>query len=487
MLFNSIKYLIFLAVTLILYFVIPKKYRWIVLLVGSYAFYIIYDWRFIFLLVGITLLTYGGALLIDKFKERIALKRLFLILTLVLSIGVLVFFKYLGFLNDIFNRIVTSFNPANPTWSLSIILPIGISFYIFQTTGYVIDVYRGEEAEKHLGYYALFASFFCTLLAGPISRRKDLLPQLKAEHPLNSVDFAEASRYLLVGYFKKIAVADVIGIFVAYVYAHLGEINGLTILVATVMFAFQIYCDFSGYSDIAVGSAKLFGINLTENFKEPYKATSIKDFWNRWHLSLSTWFRDYIYFPMGGSRVNKFRWAINIMVVFLVSGLWHGANWTFIVWGALHGALQIIGRFTLPYRNKLLMKMKLNPESTFIRCLRIVGVFLLVDFCWIFFVSHSISDAGLAITKIFSDWNGNITSDFLAAGCTRLFATYSIIAIAVVLSIENIKYIKKSPNQVFSLAWFRYATYVVLVLTIIGTWIYLQTSSVESSFIYFEF
>lgn len=487
MLFNSIKYLIFLIVTVSLYFIIPKKYRWIVLLVGSYAFYIIYDWRFIFLLVGVTFVTYGGALLIDKFKDKTALKRLFLILTLVLCFGVLIFFKYLGFLNQLLNKIITSFNPANPTWSLSIILPIGISFYIFQTTSYVIDVYRGEEAEKHIGYYALFASFFCTLLAGPISRRKDLLPQLKAEHAAKDVDFAEASRYLLLGCFKKVAVADIIGIFVASTYAHLGEVNGFVILLATILFAFQIYCDFSGYSDMAVGSAKLFGINLVENFKEPYKATTIKEFWNRWHLSLSTWFRDYIYFPLGGSRVNKVKWAFNIMVVFLVSGLWHGANLTFLVWGALHGLFQIIGRLTLPLRNKLLEKMKLDTNGAFVRSLRTIGVFLLVDFCWIFFVANSIEDAGLAISKIFTDWSGNTMSQLISMGATRFFLVYSIIAVTVCLMIENIKYIKTSPNIVFSKEWARIVVYSILLLAVIGTWIYLQSSSVESSFIYFEF
>ena len=314
-----------------------------------------------------------------------------------------------------------------------------------------------------------------------------MLPQLKAEHAAKDVDFAEASRYLLLGCFKKVAVADIIGIFVASTYAHLGEVNGFVILLATILFAFQIYCDFSGYSDMAVGSAKLFGINLVENFKEPYKATTIKEFWNRWHLSLSTWFRDYIYFPLGGSRVNKVKWAFNIMVVFLVSGLWHGANLTFLVWGALHGLFQIIGRLTLPLRNKLLEKMKLDTNGAFVRSLRTIGVFLLVDFCWIFFVANSIEDAGLAISKIFTDWSGNTMSQLISMGATRFFLVYSIIAVTVCLMIENIKYIKTSPNIVFSKEWARIVVYSILLLAVIGTWIYLQSSSVESSFIYFEF
>ena len=487
MLYTSLKYLIFLPIALLLYFICPKKFQWIVLLIASYTFYALYDWRFSFLLLGVSLITYLSALLIDYKRESKAMKNFALIMCLVLCFGLLVLFKYLGFFSKMFSSIINAITHKGKYGIVDVLLPIGISFYIFQTTSYVIDVYRGQPAEKHIGYYGAFASFFPTLLAGPISRSKDLLPQIKAGHSIKEIDFAVAARYLLLGYFKKVAVANIISIFVNSVYGNLAGSNGLVILVATILFAFQILCDFSGYSDISVGSAKLFGIDLMENFKEPYGATSIKGFWNRWHLSLSTWFRDYIYFPLGGSRVNAVRWAFNVMIVFLVSGFWHGANYTFIIWGALHAVFQIIGKFTLGPRNKLLTKMKIDVNGKFVKIARIILTFLLVDFAWIFFVSNSIQDAGLAIAKIFTDWKGNIGLSFTNNGMSVYLAIYLVAVIALALYLEKIKYFKESNIKPFTSPVFRYAAYSVMLLLTVWAWIYLASKGIAGSFIYFEF
>lgn len=288
-------------------------------------------------------------------------------------------------------------------------LPVGISFYTFQTASYVVDVYKGKiKSEKHFGYYALYVTFFPQLVARPIERVEDLLPQLKEEKKLKDIDFVSSFRIMLVGFFKKIAIADVIGIYVNFVYNDISNASGLSVLIASVLFAVQIFCDFSGYSDIAVGCAKLFGINMTENFKNPYGAKSVKDFWNRWHLSLSQWLRDYIYFPLGGSRVKKFRWVINVLIVFFVSGIWHGANYTYIIWGLLHGIFQVIGVLTLNKRNRIWNKIGIDHNGKLVSILRIIGTFLIIDFCWIFFRANSVGDSFIAINKIFTDCSFNI-------------------------------------------------------------------------------
>ena len=261
-------------------------------------------------------------------------------------------------------------------------------------------------------------------------------------------------------------------------------------MVATLLFAIQIYCDFSGYSDIAVGCAKLFGINLTENFNKPYKSKSIKEFWGRWHISLSRWLRDYVYIPLGGNRKSKIRWVLNIIIVFFISGLWHGANYTFIVWGLLHALFQIIGTFTLKPRNALWVKMKKDPNGKLVSVLRTIGTFLLVDFCWIFFRANSIGDAGLAIAKIFTNWSFSsdyFISSFDMLGIDWKLLTIVLLSIAGLILIEYIKRIDFSKIKPFSFESVRFITYTVATALIVVSWIYLQESEVGSSFIYFQF
>ena len=495
MLFNSLIFLAFLPITFILFWICPKKFKWVVLLVASYVFYMWWNWKLIFLILFTTVVSYLCGVLVWKYNDRIKIKRLVLIASLVLCFGVLLFFKYFPFLADVYSDILKIFHKGGIHGYFDIILPVGISFYTFQTASYVIDCYNGKiSAEKHFGYYALFVTFFPQLVAGPIERPDDLLPQLKksgnGEISIKSIDYSGAFRIMLIGFFKKIAIADIIGIYVNTVYADLANANGLAVLIASLLFAVQIFCDFSGYSDIAVGCAKLFGVNLTENFNSPYAANSIKDFWNRWHISLSKWLRDYIYFLLGGSRVQKWRWILNIMIVFFISGLWHGANYTFVVWGLLHGAFQIIGILTLKYRNIMWNKMKVNPEGKLVSTLRIVGTFLLVDFCWIFFRANTISDAGLAIAKIFSDWS--LKKDYFNYAFAFLELTwkpilYILICIVSLPIIEKLKYIQIHPSKLFNNGAVRYASYLVMTMFIACSWIYLQASEVGSSFIYFQF
>lgn len=494
MLFNSLEFLIFLPIVFILFWIFPKKYRWLVLLIASYCFYMWWNWKLVFLILFTTIISYLCGILVKKYNSNIKLKRITLIISLVLCFGVLIFFKYFPFLASVYSDIVKVFGGEGIHGYFDIMLPVGISFYTFQTASYVIDCYKGKiKAEKHFGYYALFVAFFPQLVAGPIERPEDLLPQLRAcsgQTSIKQIDYSSAFRIMLIGFFKKIAIADVIGIYVNTVYQDLAGANGFAVLIASLLFAVQIFCDFSGYSDIAVGCAKLFGIDLTENFNNPYKSKSIKDFWNRWHISLSKWLRDYIYFPLGGSRVKKFRWVLNIMIVFFISGLWHGANYTFIIWGLLHGAFQIIGVLTLNIRNKAWNKIKVNPDGRFVSVLRIVLTFLLVDFCWIVFRANNISDAGIAITKIFTNWS--FSSDYFKT-TIELFkfdwknVLYIVVCILSLPLIEKLKYIKVNPSKVFDNEYIRYITYFAMSLFVICSWIYLQASEVGTSFIYFQF
>ncbi len=337
MLFNSFSFLIFFTVLFFIYWGMAQKYRWLLLLTASYFFYMCWRPEYALLLLFSTTASYVTGLLIERYRKA---GKYFVWLNAVLCFSLLIYFKYLNFLcqslASLFSAV--SFLPelSIPVWD--IILPVGISFLIFQNVGYTTDVYRKEvDAETHFGYYALFASFFPQLVAGPIERTKNLLPQFKQEHLFQYENAANGLRMILIGLFKKVAVADTIALYVDNVYNHVQDFTGLPLILATVLFAFQIYCDFSGYSDIAYGCAKMLDINLMINFKSPYLAETISEFWRRWHISLSTWFRDNIYIPLGGNRVPLGKYFRNVMTTFILSGIWHGAGWNFVIWGALHG------------------------------------------------------------------------------------------------------------------------------------------------------
>ena len=480
MVFNSGEFLIFFPIVLILYFwVVPKKYNWAMLLAASYYFYLSWNWKLIYLIVFTTLVSYFSAIVINR-TEKAKVKKLFLVLTLVVCLGILFFYKYFNFLSTSVTSVVNLFGGHADPFTLNLILPVGISFYTFQTLSYVIDVYKGKVTpERHLGYYALYVSFFPQLVAGPIERPENLLPQLHEQHPLTAANAAGGLRKMMVGFFKKLVVADLLATYVVPVYNNVEEANGFTVLVATCLFAVQIYCDFSGYTDIAIGCSEIMGIRLMQNFNRPYSAKTIKEFWSRWHISLSTWFRDYIYIPLGGNRVSTFRNCVNVMVVFLVSGLWHGAAWTFVIWGALHGVYQIIGKFTYKPRNALLTKIGLSPEGKLVSAVRTFNTF-----AWIFFRANNFADLRVLIVKLFTDWRFSLSffSDSLSAMGLSLVGILTCIISIIILSLLDRDGL--NPNPLRSRPDFRY-TYVVWAIAI--AWMILLAGDGASSFIYFQF
>lgn len=492
MLFNSLEFLIFLPTAFALHWLLPHKFRWALLLAVSYFFYMYWNWKLVFLIAFTTTVSYSAGLLLEKFKDNAKIKITVLAVSAVACLGVLLFFKYFNFFYGVVWDIIRLCSAKEPSGYFSLILPVGISFYTFQTLSYVVDVYCSRiSAENHFGYYALFVCFFPQLVAGPIERPQDLMPQLKAYREIKKVDYDGAFRIMLVGFFKKIAVADMIGIAVNATFNDISSADGLMVLISSVLFSFQILCDFAGYSDIAVGCAKLFGIELTENFKSPYSSKSIKEFWGRWHISLSHWLRDYIYFPLGGSRVKKARWCLNVLIVFFISGLWHGASYNFVIWGVMHGLFQITGSFTLNWRNKLWAKCKVNPDGKIVGGLRVVGTFALVTFSWIFFRSGTVGESFTAIAKLFSDYK--FTADYFATSfesmhLTWYFAIYFVAAIALMLNSEAFKSERLlAQSKVFKREQVRFALYAAMGFAVVISWVYLQASDIGSSFIYFQF
>lgn len=394
MLFNSIEFPFFLILIVTLHFLLPQRLRWILLWIGSYYFYMCWRAPYVLLLFFSTVLDYFCALKIAQ-NTSLQKRRFFLALSLLANLGMLFTFKYYNFFIQELHSTLLSAGISFSLPELQLLLPLGISFYTFQTLSYVVDVYRRHiEPERHFGYFALYVSFFPQLVAGPIERASRLLPQFREEHSFDAQLAIKGLRRILWGMFKKVVIADHLAFYVNAVFAEPQNYHGAHFWVATYFFAFQIYCDFSGYSDIAIGVAQMLGYDLMENFRRPYLARSIPEFWSRWHISLSTWFRDYLYIPLGGNRVALPRWYVNLFLVFLVSGIWHGANWTFLAWGALHGVYQIL---TVSYRTWF----PASEKNTKIQSgLQIIITFHLVCLAWIFFRAENISEACYILTHL---------------------------------------------------------------------------------------
>lgn len=370
------------------------------MLLTSYYFYINLKPIYALILLASTSITYACGLLLERNADRERRKKTILAICLVLNFSLLFVFKYYDFINGSIESLMTAIGIKWNVPYLNVLLPVGISFFTFQSAGYMVDVYRGTvKAERSFLTYALFVSFFPVILAGPIQRAKNLIPQLKEKHPVMYDNVIGGLKMMLWGYFMKLCVADRLGIYVDAVFNNLAHHNGTTIGLASLMYTIQIYGDFAGYSLVALGCAKCMGFNLPENFHRPYFSKSIKEFWKRWHIGLSSWFMEYLYFPLGGSRVKYPRMLMNLMIVFLVSGLWHGAAWTFIVWGGLHGLYLVIynllkkGGFTIDD------KFGSNRVTGF---LRILICFVLVSLTWIFFRADSLTDAFFAVKNIFA-------------------------------------------------------------------------------------
>ena len=393
MLFNSLAYLLFFPAVTLLYFLLPHRWRPVHLLLASCFFYAAFVPAYLLVLGFTILVDYAAGLLIAQSRGR--RRAAWLALSLVANVGVLAAFKYYNFLagnvNDLLHALVGQ-PPALPL--LDVLLPIGLSFHTFQAMSYTIEVYRGRQpAERHLGIYALYVMFFPQLVAGPIERPQGLLPQFRERHPFRYDDATHGLRLILWGMFKKVVIADRLALFTDPVFNDPRHYSPVVVLLAAFFFSFQIFCDFSGYSDIAVGSARVMGFRLMQNFDRPYAARTVAGFWTRWHVSLSSWLRDYVYIPLGGNRVPPARWCLNIAVVFLLSGLWHGANWTFVWWGALHALYVVGGAGVDVLRARLGFVTRPDRTPRWYGAVQVVRTFSLVTFAWVFFRSRSLADA----------------------------------------------------------------------------------------------
>ena len=483
MLFNSWQFAVFLPVVFALYWALPHKFRIYVLFVSSYWFYMSWNAKYVVLILFTTIISYMAAILIERNHERIITKRVILISALVSCLGVLFVFKYFNFFMNILTDFMKIFAVQMHPMTLKLLLPVGISFYTFQTLSYVIDVYKGTtEAEHDFIVYSTFVSFFPQLVAGPIERSSNLLPQIKARHEFNYEQGTYGLKLIGWGLFKKIIIADTLAVWVDAVYGNVMKYNGFALVLATVFFTLQIYCDFSGYSDIARGTAKLFGIELIENFRSPYFASSIREYWSRWHISLSRWFKDYVYIPLGGSRVSKLRHYRNIMIVFLTSGLWHGADWTYVIWGGIHGIASIIEKiFTRHPKNYQPHGLEriIRVLVTFTICVVSRIFYRAANFTEAFYVfSHSLD----GITNITSYiQNGIADLKDIQVGLKKIAVMIIILALYDYASF-NENFILRLNKKPVALRWSIYVSFVFLLI-LCG----MLTVKRSTEFIYFQF
>ncbi len=429
------------------------------------------------LILGFTIvIDYFAGIWLENTKGK--RRKYFLIASLIANIGVLAVFKYYNFLNDNLSVLLNSLGYTNRIPHLGILLPIGLSFHTFQAMAYTIEVYRGhQKAERHFGIYALYVMFYPQLVAGPIERPQNLIHQFYEKHEFEYERVVEGLKLMLWGFFMKLVIADRLAIYVNAVYNNSSQHSGITLLVATIFFAFQIYCDFAGYSNIAIGAARVMGFNLMTNFNRPYFAHSISEFWKRWHISLSTWFRDYLYISLGGNRVSIPRWYFNLLFVFVISGLWHGANWTFIIWGALNGFYLVFAIVTESLRNRVTHALYLDRLPRIHNALQIFITFMLACIAWVFFRAGSWQESIHILQKIFS-FQGS-----LFVGSPAYFI-YSVFGIVFLLMIETKnEYFRETisffhhPN-----VWVRNLSYSFLVILILLIGVF-----DGGQFIYFQF
>ena len=488
MIFNSFTFVIFFIAVTVVYFWLPYKYRWKMLLVASYIFYMGWSMKYALLLLASTGVTFLSGLAIEKyFKYR----RTAVALSVIINIAILFIFKYANFTIQIANGLFSWFGTSNQWNYLDLLLPVGISFYIFQALSYTIDVYKGKiPVEKNFFFYALFVSFFPQLVAGPIEKASHLLPQLKKNFDFSYDRARDGLQLIIWGMFKKVVIANRLAIYVDMVYNNIEFFGPIELAMASVMFAFQIYCDFSGYSDIAIGIAHIMGYNLMRNFNRPYFARSIGDFWHRWHISLSTWFQQYLYIPLGGNRVPVPRHYFNLFFTFLVSGIWHGANWTFIAWGALHGFMLVIETMFKKIQHPHIKK------GTFLDFVKVIWVFILVVLAWIFFRANTITDAFFAIKSIFGGWNEFFVMQnwvefwgglkFVTFNNTVTHSIINALTIFSVVLLIVVQWLHKDDTIVEYLnsksSWMRWTFNYIVIITFLLAGLFDNTQ-----FIYFQF
>ena len=467
MLFNSLAFAIFLPIVFFMYWRLPDRYRVFFLFLSSYYFYMSWNVKYVVLILFTTVISYVAAIGLEKTENK---KKRTLLLTAVLlaSMGVLFFFKYFDLFQNMLGKVTGVFGIQLHPITLQLMLPVGISFYTFQTLSYVIDVYKGEErAERNFITYAAFISFFPQLVAGPIERTGNLLPQIKEKKEFSYEQSVYGLKLMAWGFFKKLVVADNLAIYSDKIFGDVSGHQGFSLVLATLFFTIQIYCDFSGYSEIAIGTAKLFGVNLMTNFDSPYFASSLQEFWRRWHISLSSWFRDYVYIPLGGNRKGKVRKNLNLLITFAASGLWHGANYTYIMWGLMHGAGQVVENFFQKKKRWLL-------------------TFLYVAAAWVFFRAQSLTEVFYIFGHMFTGV-GNpvtyVTNGFMELGI-KMVDGIAIVAAVGLLGVYDYLSLTKNPISMLSglPKWARTMIYYGFLLFVL-----LFASFNSKEFVYFQF
>lgn len=500
MLFNSFSFLVFFPIVAIVYFLIPQRIKYLWLLGASYYFYMSWNPKYALLMLAVTVITYGAGLLMTVCGRKSGrrgkrLKTVCIFGGIVLLLGILFVFKYYGFAVESVGKAFAVFHISVQMPAFDILLPVGISFYTFQGLGYIIDVYRGETAaEKNFLRYALFLSFFPQLVAGPIERSKNLLNQIYEPHKFDAGRVKDGLLLMGWGFFQKLVIADRIAILVDEVYGNYLSYSGLQLLLATILFAFQIYCDFGGYSDIAVGAARVMGFTLTKNFRSPYCAVTVSEFWRNWHISLTTWFRDYIYIPLGGNRRGRLWKYRNLLLTFTLSGLWHGAGWNYVIWGGLNGLYQVAGDLTAPLRACLQEKLHIRTECGSYRLFRRLITFAAVDFSWFFFradgfkialqmLRHGFQNVGLP--TFFSQEN-LLGINTMVLSEKNFFVM--LLSLVLLMWVDNRK--RRGVDFKGILArqniWFRWLVYYGLIFSILIFGIY-GPGYDASAFIYFQF
>ena len=452
--FNSLTFCVFFTVIICAYYLIADRYRCFFLLLASYYFYMSWNANVALILLGSTAFSYICALGIGKLEASRWRKALF-IFSVAVPAGMLLFYKYFNFISCNIADIVERFGFGFDEYELRLLVPLGISFYTFKIISYISDVYTKKIApQSNFAHYALYVSFFPQIICGPIERAGNFLPKMQERHPFDSANFEFGIKKIILGFFKKLVIADSLAVYVNQVYAFSESQSSIGLMMAAFFFSIQIYCDFSGYTDIAIGISRMFGYDLMRNFNYPYFSKNFKEFWARWHISLSTWLRDYIYIPLGGSRCSKLRTYLNVMATFLISGLWHGANWTFVFWGALHGCFLII--------QDLFAKKKL-ADTPVSGAIKIMAVFSLTTLAWVFFRASSIQNAFDIILGMFTRWEismailGNAILPFTNDNTCIAFFLTNMLFIAVLFANDFIS--NKKSLCVFSgrLSWLYYA------------------------------
>ncbi len=492
MLFNTFEFFIFFPVVTLLFYVLPHNVRWLLLLLASCYFYMAFIPAYILILWGTIVIDYFAGIYIEKSTGK--KRRLLLVVSLISNIAVLFVFKYFNFFSENLTGLFSGFGITCNLPYLSILLPIGLSFHTFQAMSYTIEVYRGnQKPEKHFGIYALYVMFYPQLVAGPIERPQNILHQFHEKIKFNVSNLSSGLKLMAWGLFKKVVIADNLASYVNQIYSDPHHYSSLPLIMATLFFTIQIYCDFSGYSDIALGAARCMGFKLMENFNRPYSATSVSDFWKRWHISLSTWFRDYLYIPLGGNRVKIPLLYFNLFVVFLVSGFWHGANWTFIAWGALHGIYLVLAIVTGSLREAISDKLFRGPLRRLRTGVNVMTTFVLVSLAWVFFRAQTISDAFYIIKQSITGLPADLARVIINQNMERLNLVYLgmdkinfLILTVPVIMMEIIQYLqyKNGKRNILSAqpAPVRLFAYTALMLSIL-----FFGKFGSQDFIYFQF